>query len=53
MGKVVCRECVGKKIIICNCADNIDRRPNPECLICGGTGKHNCPACNGTGEEDE
>lgn len=54
MAKVVCRECVGEKLIPCNCTErDLDRQPNPECLICGGTGKHNCPACNGTGEEEE
>ena len=53
MAKVPCRECVGKKIIPCNCIDNLELKPDPNCPTCGGKGEHNCPACNGTGEEEE
>ena len=51
MAKVPCRECLGEKIIPCNC--NLERKPDSNCPTCGGKGEHSCPACNGTGEEEE
>ena len=47
-----CSECGGKGKVECECTGGCGRgAADDDCIACGGSGVHTCPACRGTGKE--
>lgn len=44
--KEKCDYCGGSGIVECDCTGGLGRKAaDDDCLACGGSGRHSCPAC--------